>query len=140
MSRIPLARLSLIQFALALSAMLAPLFAAAQQASSAQVDAVSAVAACLATGLPERFKRLQVIIELRQPYAETGGVRYLVTMPDDQVEPFRPCDPNLPPVRLLGLRDSQPAPERGWTKLILTMQPDASFDLKYEYPPALQTK
>ena len=140
MSRSSLARISLLRFSLALFAALAPLGAAAQKASSAQVDTVSAVAACLATGLPERWKQLQVIIELRQPYAEVGGVRYLITLPDDQVEPFRPCDPNLPPVKLLGLRDSQPAAERGWTKLILTMQPDAGFNMKYEYPPALQTK
>jgi|SRR6478752_9084592 hypothetical protein len=140
MPRFAPARRSLVGFSLALLAALAPLGAAAQKASSAQVDAVSAVAECLATGLPQSWKRLQVIIELREPYAETGGVRYLITRPDDQVEPFRPCDPSLPPVKLLALRDSQPAAERGWTKLILTMQPDASFDMKYEYPPALQTK
>jgi hypothetical protein len=114
---------------------LAPLAAAAQSASEAQTRAVSAVAECLAVGLPEKWKRLQVVIELRKPHAETGGVLYLVTLPDDRIEPFKPCDPRLPPVRLLDLREIQSDKERGWTKLILTMQPDASFDLKYEYPP-----
>ena len=85
-------------------------------------------------GLPEKWKRLEVTIELRKPLADTGGVRYMVTLPDDRVEPFRPCDPNLPPVKLLGLREDQPEKERGWTKMILTMQPDASFNIKYEYP------
>jgi hypothetical protein len=113
---------------------LAPLAAAAQKADAAQVDAVSATAECLAVGLPEKWKRLEVTIELRKPLADTGGVRYMVILPDDRVEPFRPCDPNLPPVKLLGLREDQPEKDRGWTKMILTMQPDASFNIRYEYP------
>ena len=119
---------------LALCLVLAPLAAAAQQASSAQTEAVSAVANCLATGLPEKWKRLQVVITLSQPMADTGGVLYLVTLPDDRVQPFPPCDPRLPPVKLIDLRQQQPERERDWIKMTLTMQPDASFDLKYEYP------
>jgi hypothetical protein len=130
--------MSRLLFALCLA--LTPLAAAAQKADTAQTDAVSAAAECLALGLPEKWKRLQVIIELKQPFADTGGVRYLVTLPDDRVEPFQPCDPNLPPVKLVGLRDGMPEKERGWTKLILTMKPDASFDLKYEYPAPPQKK
>jgi hypothetical protein len=118
----------------ALSLAAAPLAAAAQQASATQIEAVSAVANCLATGLPQQWKRLRVVITLSQPMADTGGVLYLVTLPDDRVEPFPPCDPRLPPVRLIDLRELQPESERGWTKMTLTMQPDASFDLKYEYP------
>jgi len=109
--------------------------AAPQTATTAQTTAATSVAECLAGGLPEKWKRLQVIIELPKPLAETGGVLYLVTLPDDRTEPFKPCDPRLPPVRLLDLREIQPEKERGWIKLILTMQPDASFNLKYEYPP-----
>ena len=108
--------------------------AAAQGASTAQTTAVTSVAECLAGGLPGEWKRFQVIIELKKPFDDTGGVLYLVTLPDDRTEPLKPCDPRLPPVKLLDLRDSQPEKERGWTKLILTMRPDASFDLKYEYP------
>jgi hypothetical protein len=119
---------------LALCLVLAPLAAAAQQASPAQTEAVSAVANCLATGLPEKWKRLQVVITLSQPMADTGGVLYLVTLPDDRVQPFPPCDPRLPPVKLIDLREQQPERERDWIKMTLTMQPDASFDLKYEYP------
>jgi hypothetical protein len=119
---------------LALCLALAPLAAAAQKADAAQVDAVSSAAECLALGLPDKWKRLQVIIDLPQPLADTGGVLYLVTLPDDRVTPFQPCDPNLPPVKLLGLRDGQPEKDRGWTKLVLTMQPDASFNINYEYP------
>ena len=119
---------------LALSLAAAPLAATAQQASKTQTEAVSAVANCLATGLPEQWKRLQVVITLSQPMADTGGVLYLVTMLDDRVQPFPPCDPRLPPVKLIDLRELQPEKERGWTKMTLTMQPDASFDLKYEYP------
>jgi hypothetical protein len=119
---------------LALSLALAPLVAAAQRATPAQVEAVSAVGNCLATGLPDQWKRLQVIITLSQPMADTGGVVYLVTLPNDRVQPFPPCDPHLPPVKLIALREDQPERERDWIKATLTMQPDASFDLKYEYP------
>ena len=119
---------------LALSLALAPLAAAAQQASSAQIETVSAVGNCLATGLPEQWKRLQVVVTLPQPMADTGGVLYLVTLPDDRVQPFPPCDPRLPPVKLIDLRAHQPEGERGWIKATLTMRPDASFDIKYEYP------
>jgi hypothetical protein len=124
------------RYFLALYLALAPLAAASQQASSSQTDAVSAIGNCLATGLPEKWKRLQVTIDLPHPLADTGGVLYLVTLPDDRIEPFPPCDPRLPPVKLLELRDSQPEKERGWIKAILTMRPDASFDIKYEYPAA----
>ena len=119
---------------LALCLALTPLAAAAQKASSAQVEAVSAVGNCVATGLPEEWSRLQVIITLPQPMADTGGVLYLVTLLDDRVQPFSPCDPRLPPVKLIELREHQAESERGWIKATLTMRPDASFDLKYEYP------
>ena len=119
-------------FSLLLAA--APLGAAAQSASDEQTRAVSAIAECLAVGLPEQWKRFQMTIELPAPFSDTGGVLYMVTLPNDRMQPIKPCDPGLPPRRLLGIRDSQPEKERGWTKAILTMRPDASFDLKYEYP------
>jgi len=122
------------RIALALCLALAALAAGAQPASKTQVEAVSAAAECLAIGLPEKWKQLQVVIDLKQPFADTGSVRYVVTLPDDRTEPFRPCDPNLPPVKLIGLRDLQAEKDRGWTKLILIMKPDASFELDYEYP------
>src|SRR5262245_17808847 len=129
------------RFLLALVAALAPLVSSAQQANKQVVEAVSAVAECLAVGLPPAWKTLRVVIELQQPMADTGAVRYQVTMPDDRLEPFQPCDPHLPPVKLLALRDTQAEKERGWTMLVLSMKPDASFDLKYEYPkPPAQKK
>lgn len=128
------------RFLLGLAAALAPLAAGAQMASKQQVDVVSAVAECLAVGLPREWKQLRVVIELKEPLAGTGAVRYQVTLPDDAVQPFAPCDPRLPPIKLLELRDAQGEKERGWTMLILTMKPDASFDLKYEYPKSEQKK
>jgi hypothetical protein len=113
---------------------LAPLAAAAQTADPATTRAVSDTAECLALGLPEKWKQLQVIIELKQPLSDDVGVLYMVTLPDGRIEPFMPCDPRLPPVKLVSLRDGQPEKDRGWTKLTLTMRPDASFDLKYDYP------
>src|SRR6185295_4002989 len=121
------------RFVLALAA-LAPLAVAAQEASKQQVDAVSSVAECLAIGLPQQWKQLRVVIELQKPLADTGAVRYQVTLPDDSTQPFAPCDPNLPPVKLRALRDSQAEKERTWTMLIRARQPDASFNLNYEYP------
>ena len=132
-----MSRIALFRFALSASLALAPLAAAAQAgATKPQVDAVTAVAECLATGLPEKWKELRVVVDIRKPYAETGGVIYVVTLPDNNQEPFQPCDPMLAPVKLIGLRDDQTVDQRGWTKVILTMKPDASFDLKYEYPAA----
>jgi hypothetical protein len=119
---------------LSLCLALAPLGAAAQGASAAQTKTVSTIAECLAVGLPEQWKRLQMIIDLPEPLSDVGSVQYLVTLPNDRIDSFKPCDPGLPPRRLIGLRDDQPEKERGWTKAILTMQPDASFTLKYEYP------
>ena len=110
------------------------LAATAQKADKEQVDAVSSAAECLAVGLPEKWKQLQVIIALRKPLTDDVGVLYMVTLPDGRVEPFTPCDPRLPPVKLVGLRDNQPEKDRGWIKMVLTMQPDASFNIKYEYP------
>jgi hypothetical protein len=123
------------RFALALCLALVPPAAAAQKANTTQVDAISAVAECLAVGLPKEWKQLQVVVDIRRPFADTGGVLYLVTLPDGRVVPFDPCDPRLPPAKLIELRDGQPDAERGWTKVTLTMKPDASFDMKYEYPP-----
>jgi len=121
------------RFVLALAALL-PLAAAAQPASKETVTAVSSVAECLAIGLPREWKELLVVVELPEPYAEKGAVRYQVTLPDDTDMAFVPCDPNLAPVKLLALRDSQSEGDRGWTMLILTMQPDASFNIRYQYP------
>ena len=123
------------RLALALCLALIPPAASAQKANTTQVEAVSAVAECLAVGLPKEWKQLQVVVDIRRPYAETGGVLYLVTLPDGRTVPFDPCDPRLPPAKLVELRDGQPDAEKGWTKVTLTMKPDASFDLKYEYPP-----
>jgi hypothetical protein len=122
------------RFLFSLCLALAPLAATAQKADAAQTEAVSATAECLALGLPEKWKQLQVIIQLKQPYADDVGVLYMVTLPDGRVEPFTPCDPRVAPIKLVALRDSMPEKDRGWTKLILSMRPDAGFDLKYEYP------
>src|SRR5262245_45847341 len=116
----------MLRIALWLAAALAPLAAGAQAASKTTIDAVSAVAECLAVGLPREWKMLYVVVELQEPLAESGAVRYQVTLPDDRVQAFEPCDPSLAPQKLLPLRDSQDDKERGWTMLILTMKPDAS--------------
>ena len=62
---------------LALCLALAPLAAAAQKADATQVDAVSSAAECLAVGLPQKWKQLQVIIALRKPLADDVGVLYM---------------------------------------------------------------
>ncbi|HEY2338151.1 MAG TPA: hypothetical protein VGI18_12360 [Burkholderiales bacterium] len=123
------------RFALPLCLALIAPAASAQKANTTQVEAVSAVAECLAVGLPKEWKQFQVVVDIRRPYADTGGVLYLVTLPDGRTVPFEPCDPRVAPSKLVGLRELQSDSEQGWTKVTLTMKPDASFDLKYEYPP-----
>ena len=105
---------------LALCLALAPLAAAAQKADAAQVDAVSSAAECLALGLPEKWKQLQVVIDLPKPLADTGGVLYLVTLPDDRVTPFQPCDTLSAAMTFLTCGFKKPGSTGGFTKGAVT--------------------
>jgi hypothetical protein len=115
---------------------LSPMLAFGQQASSAETRAVAAIGQCLLEGLPEGWKQAHVIVELPQPGADTGDVRYLVALEDspaEELEPFTPCNAKEPARRLMDARSALPSPRRDWTTLKLVLNNDGKFSLSYVY-------
>jgi hypothetical protein len=123
----------LLLFAVATAA-LHPVFA--QQANPNELQAVTDIAQCLSEGLPENWASAHMFVELERPGEAAGGVRYLVARKDaeDRLEPFTPCDTNLPAKILVDLRGAQPAERRGWTSARLVIERDGSFRLNYDFP------
>ena len=116
-----------------LSLACAPAGAFAQSASAAETEAVARMAECLVQGAPEGWQRLYMVIDLPEPGAETGNVRYLAGRNDQRVA-YMPCDTRTPVDILLEARKRQ-APERqGWTGARLTLHADGKFELNYDYP------
>ena len=109
---------------------------AAQEANPKEMDAVSEIARCLVEGLPDDWVTAHMVVELRAPGASTGGVRYVVARRDagEQLESFRPCDPDRPANVLIGLRATQPQERRGWIAARLSVERDGSFRLNYDFP------
>ena len=121
----------------AAAAALSPLSAVfAQEANQNEMQAVSEIAQCLAQGLPENWVSAHMLVQLPGPGESTGGVRYLVARSDaeDKLEPFTPCDTDLPADILVGLRGAQPAERRDWTSARLVIERDGSFRLNYDFP------
>jgi hypothetical protein len=108
----------------------------AQEANQNEMQAVSEIAQCMAQGLPDNWASAQMIVDLARPGESTGAVRYLVARKDaeDKLEPFTPCDTDLPATILVGLRGVQPVDRRGWTSARLVVTPDGSFKLNYDFP------
>jgi hypothetical protein len=100
------------------------------------MQAVTEIARCLAQGLPENWASAHVFVQLERPGESTGGVRYLVARENagDTLEPFTPCDTDLPAQILVELRGGQPAERRGWTSARLVIERDGSFRLNYDFP------
>jgi hypothetical protein len=119
---------------LALAAAPAGLFA--QGASISETNAVARIAECLAEGPPPDWQQLYMVIELSEPGAETGAVRYLArraSAPDEPVA-YTPCDTRKPAKILIESRKQQPPERKGWTSARLVIHSDGKFDLKYDYP------
>ena len=114
--------------------------ARAQQASKAETQAVSSIVECLVEGLPEDWRRVEMIVELAKPGAETGDVQYLVSRAEaeDKQEPFTPCDVRKPARTLLEVRKSLAPKRRGWTGAKLVLLRDGKFGLNYDYPKGLE--
>jgi len=117
---------------------LAPGCGFAQQggASLAETDAVARIAECIAQGAPEDWQRLYMVIELAEPGAETGQVRYLAaraSAPDAPVA-YTPCDTRNPATVLLEARKRQTPERKGWIGARLTLHEDGKFELNYDYP------
>ena len=117
-------------------AALAPLAAPAQTASQAETEVVSRIAGCLVQGLPEDWQRIHMIVELAEPGAGTGDVRYLVARAGsaDFVEPYLPCDTRTPALILLEAREQQTPERRGWTGARIVLYRNGKFQLNYDYP------
>ena len=115
---------------------LGPGFAFAQGASPAETDAVARIAECIVQGAPEDWQRLYVVIDLPEPGAETGQVRYLaarVSAPGQTVA-YTPCDTRKPATILLDTRKRQTPERRGWIGARLTLHETGKFELNYDYP------
>jgi hypothetical protein len=110
--------------------------AIAQEANQNEAQAVTEIARCMAQGLPENWVSAQMVVELAQPGESTGAVRYLFARKEaeDRLEPFTPCDTDLPAAILVGLRGVQPAERQGWTSARLVLERDGSFRLNYDFP------
>jgi hypothetical protein len=123
-------------FLLAAAALLAFHPAMAQEANQNEAQAVTEIAKCMAQGLPENWVSAQMMVELKKPGESTGAVQYLVARKDaeDKLEPFTPCDTDLPASILIGLRGVQPADRRGWTTARLVVTRDGNFKLNYDFP------
>ena len=105
-----------------------------QEASQGEMHTINAIASCLLSGVPQQWKRVDMIVELEAPMAGAGKVQYLVTGADGQRAPFAPCDDQLPVRALLEARDAQPAEQRGWRSARLALEPSGDFRLNFDYP------
>lgn len=118
-----------------LLAALFPLAGFGQTASKAEAELVQELAPCLVQGVPENWERIYMVVELPEPGAPSGRVRYLVTRdsaPDPL--PYVPCDPKKPAELLMESRKDQAPERRGWTGARLTIRRDGRFDISYDYP------
>ena len=108
----------------------------AQTASIAETDAVARIAECLAQGPPPDWRRLYMVIELPQPGAETGEVRYLAARASAPTAPvaYTPCDTRKPAMILIEARKRQAPERKGWTGARLVLHDDGKFELNYDYP------
>jgi len=115
---------------------LAPIGAFAQSASPTETEAVARMAECLVQGAPEHWQRIYMVIDLAEPGAETGKVRYLAALASagDQPVAYTPCDARRPARILLDSREGQAPERRGWTGARLTLHADGKFELNYDYP------
>src|SRR4026209_703539 len=110
--------------------------ALAQESNTTQMETISEIFGRMAQGLPEDWASAHMIVDLERPGAATGKVRYLVFRKDaeDKPESFTPCDTDLPPTTLIGLRRPEPEARQGWTTARLVVQRDGNFRLNYDFP------
>lgn len=116
--------------------LLAPFGAAGQQADTTEQETITGIGRCLVQGLPDDWVAAHMIVELPSPGASTGNVRYVVARKgaEDKLEPFTPCDTDMPARMLVELRDKQPIERQGWTSARLVVERDGAFRLNYDFP------
>ena len=114
---------------------LIPAWAFGQEASEAERTAVAEIAQCIVQNTPEDWSRLIMVVQLEQPGAETGQVRYIAgRASSEELVAYVPCDPSRPARILLESRKEQAPEKRGWTSARLVLQRDGKFSLNYDYP------
>jgi hypothetical protein len=110
--------------------------ATAEQATDEQTKVLLDIAKCLAAGLPENWEQAEMLVELAEPGAETGNVRYLVrrTLSGGVFEPFRPCDERQAAQALVrDFRKLQKNDQRAWKGARFVVHRDGKFDLTFDY-------
>lgn len=106
-----------------------------QTATKAEGEVAQEIAQCLVQGPPEDWQRLYMIIELPEPGAPAGRVRYVAEgKTSTQQIAYTPCDPKKPAQLLMDARENQTAERRGWTGARLVIHRSGRFDLNYDYP------
>lgn len=128
-------RHALIMLLLAAAMTAAPATGFSQTASQMETEVAQQIAQCMVQGPPADWERLYMIVELPEPGAPSGRVRYMA-QGDFSPDPvaYTPCDPQVPAKLLMQARESQAPERRGWTGARLTIQRSGRFDLNYDYP------
>ncbi len=114
----------------------APLAVHAQTASEAETALLAEIATCLAAGLPQDWRRAEMIVELPKPGAASGTASYLMmrNLSGGQYETFVPCTEMQPARKLtVDLRKLQPADRRAWKGARFIVHNDGKFDLTLDY-------
>ena len=128
-------RHALIMLLLAVAITSAPAIGFSQTASKTEAEVAQQIAQCMVEGPPEDWERLYMIIELDEPGAPAGRVRYVAEgKTSTQQTAYVPCDPREPARLLMDARESQSAERRGWTGARLVIHRSGRFDLNYDYP------
>jgi hypothetical protein len=96
--------------------LLASLTAGAQEASEAEKATLTEIAKCLLAGLPRDWNQAEMTIDLPEPGAETGEVKYSMrrSLSAGEYETFVPCDPQKPANAFVDMRKLQPPERSGW--------------------------
>jgi hypothetical protein len=110
--------------------------ARAQELNPQQTAALTAIARCLITGLPDDWHEASVLVTLDQPGATSGEGRYVFSrqLARTETEPFTPCATLNPAKTLVEMRSLQPVERRGWKGARFVLRRDGKFDLTYDYP------
>jgi hypothetical protein len=112
-----------------------PAIGFSQTATKAEGQVAQEIAQCLVQGPPEDWERLYMIIELPEPGAPAGRVRYVAEGKAwAQQVAYVPCDAKKPAQLLMDARENQSAERRGWTGARLVIHRSGRFDLNYDYP------
>ena len=103
--------------------------------SPQQTDMLTAIARCLAAGLPQDWYEAQMTVTLDEPGGAKGDGSYKFSrqLSRAEFEPFTPCSYLNPAKLLVEMRGLQPSEQRQWKSARLALYRDGRFDLNYDY-------